>query len=134
MSTHEQNRGQGYVGHHVLQRHRPALWYAASPKQGNRMNRLEGRIALVIVQQSIKGLMKEFRKVHQFVVFAVNTPMQYAVAEYLQDSSNYSNLGSFYQQKRDFFAKALRKSRFKLLPSYGTYFQLLDYSAISDET
>jgi methionine aminotransferase len=79
-------------------------------------------------------LMKEFRKVHQFVVFAVNTPMQYAVAEYLQDSSNYSNLGNFYQQKRDFFAKAVKQSRFKVLPSSGTYFQLLDYSAISDET
>lgn len=79
-------------------------------------------------------LMKEFRKVHQFVVFAVNTPMQYAIAEYLQDSSHYRSLGNFYQQKRDFFAKALNQSRFKLLPSYGTYFQLLDYSDISDET
>lgn len=79
-------------------------------------------------------LMKEFRKVHQFVVFAVNTPVQYAVAEYLQDSSHYTSLGNFYQQKRDFFAKAVKQSRFKILPSYGTYFQLLDYSAISDET
>lgn len=79
-------------------------------------------------------LMREFRKVHQFVVFAVNTPMQYAVAEYLQNSSNYKNLGNFYQQKRDFFVKAVKQSRFKILPSYGTYFQLLDYSAISNET
>lgn len=79
-------------------------------------------------------LMKEFRKVHQFVVFAVNTPVQFAIAEYLQDSSHYRSLGNFYQQKRDFFTKTVKQSRFKLLPSYGTYFQLLDYSAISDET
>jgi len=79
-------------------------------------------------------LMKEFRKVHQFVVFAVNTPMQYAVAEYLQDKKHYTNLSNFYQQKRDFFAKKVKNSSFKVLPSYGTYFQLLDYSAISDET
>lgn len=78
-------------------------------------------------------LMKEFRKVHQFVAFAVNTPVQYALAEYLKDSSHYNDLGSFYQQKRDFFEEALKQSRFKILPSYGTYFQLLDYSKISDE-
>jgi len=79
-------------------------------------------------------LMKEFRKVHQFVVFAVNTPMQYAVAEYLQDKKHYSNLNKFYQQKREKKKKKVKQSRFNVLPSYGTYFQLLDYSAISDET
>jgi methionine aminotransferase len=78
-------------------------------------------------------LMKEFRKVHQFVVFAVNTPMQYAIAEYLSDSDHYNYLGAFFQEKRDFFRSAIASSRFKVLPSHGTYFQMLDYSAISSE-
>jgi len=80
-----------------------------------------------------ENLMKEFRKIHQFMVFAVNTPMQHAIAEYLDDNNHYKNLGSFFQQKRDFFVSALKSSRFTILPSYGTYFQLLDYSNISDE-
>ncbi|NOX87278.1 MAG: aminotransferase class I/II-fold pyridoxal phosphate-dependent enzyme, partial [Chlorobi bacterium] len=80
-----------------------------------------------------ENLMKEFRKIHQFMVFAVNTPMQHAIAEYLSDSKHYTNLGSFFQEKRDFFLSGLKNSRFKILPSYGTYFQLLDYSNISDE-
>jgi methionine aminotransferase len=78
-------------------------------------------------------LMKEFRKVHQFNVFSVNTPMQYALAEYLQAPEHYLQLPDFYQQKRDFFRQALQGSAFKLLPCEGTYFQLLDYSAISQE-
>lgn len=80
-----------------------------------------------------ENLMKEFRKVHQFVVFAVNTPIQYAMADYLGNPDNYLSLGKFYQKKRDYFAKAVSSSRFKIIPSYGTYFQLLDYSQISDE-
>jgi len=77
-------------------------------------------------------LMNEFRKVHQFNVFSVNTPIQYALAEYLKDENNYLTLPEFYQQKRDFFVTNLEGSRFKIIPSHGTYFQLLDYSAISD--
>jgi methionine aminotransferase len=77
-------------------------------------------------------LTKEFRKIHQFVVFAVNTPIQYAVAEYLHDKNNYEKLGEFYQQKRDIFLENIKNSRFKVVPCHGTYFQLLDYSAISD--
>jgi len=80
------------------------------------------------------NLMTEFRKAHQFIVFAGNTPMQYAMAEYLRDKENYIHLPVFYQQKRDFFANLVRASRFNIIPSYGTYFQLLDYSRISDET
>ncbi len=79
-----------------------------------------------------ENLMKEFRKVHQFNVFSVNTPMQYALAEYLQNEQNYLSLPDFYQAKRDFFVRHIQKSRFKVIPSHGTYFQLLDYSAISD--
>lgn len=80
-----------------------------------------------------ENLMKEFRKIHQFMVFAVNTPMQHAIAGYLEDSGHYKGLGSFFQEKRDFFVSGLKNSRFKILPSYGTYFQLLDYSNISEE-
>lgn len=80
-----------------------------------------------------ENLMNEFRKTHQFVVFCSNSPVQYALAEYLKNPSNYSGLGSFYQQKRDYFVDLIKKSRFKIIPSSGTYFQLLDYSAISDE-
>jgi len=78
-------------------------------------------------------LMAEVRKVHQFVVFASNTPIQHAVADYLKNKKNYLQLPAFYQQKRDLFAGLVKESRFRVIPSYGTYFQLLDYSAISDE-
>ncbi|MCK5776937.1 MAG: aminotransferase class I/II-fold pyridoxal phosphate-dependent enzyme, partial [Bacteroidales bacterium] len=73
------------------------------------------------------------RKTHQFVVFAVNTPIQYALAEYLKDEENYMHLGSFYQKKRDYFLKLLKGSKFKPIATHGTYFQVLDYSGISDK-
>lgn len=78
-------------------------------------------------------LMAEFRKVHQYVVFCVNNPIQKALATYLAAPSHYLNLGSFYQQKRDLFIELLQESRFKILPSKGTYFQLLDFSEITNE-
>ena len=80
-----------------------------------------------------ENLMKEYRKAHQFVVFACNTPVQYAIAEYLGDENNYIGLEDFYQRKRDYFSKLIKGSRFKVLPCHGTYFQLIDYSRISDE-
>ena len=80
-----------------------------------------------------ENLMNEFRKVHQFNVFCVNTPIQYALAEYLRDENNYLSLPRFYEQKRDFFVDKLHNSRFNVIPTHGTYFQLLDYSAISDK-
>lgn len=80
-----------------------------------------------------ENLMKEFRKVHQFIVYAVNTPIQFAMAEFLKREELYLELGSFYQKKRDFFNNLVKESRFKLRPAKGTYFQLLDYSEISDE-
>lgn len=78
-----------------------------------------------------ENLMAEFRKVHQWVVFAVNTPIQMAMADYLNDPSTYMNLPKFYQQKRDLFLDLIKTSRFKVIPSSGTYFQCLDYSDIS---
>jgi methionine aminotransferase len=79
------------------------------------------------------NLMKEFRKVHQFLVFSANTPMQLAYAEFLKNKDAYLGLSEFYQQKRDFFNRLFEGSRFTIRPSAGTYFQLLGYSAISQE-
>ncbi|MGB3152244.1 MAG: methionine aminotransferase [Maribacter sp.] len=79
-------------------------------------------------------LMKEFRKVHQFNVFSVDHPTQRAMADYLRNANNYMNLNAFYQEKRDFFLKGLVNSRFSFKPSAGTYFQLLDYTQITDES
>ncbi len=78
-------------------------------------------------------LMDEFRKVHQFNVFSVNRPMQHALADYMKNASNYLDLSPFYQQKRDYFLTAIAKSRFRPVACAGTYFQAVDYSAISDE-
>jgi methionine aminotransferase len=78
-------------------------------------------------------LTTEFRKVHQFNVFSSNHPMQAAFAEFLAFPEEYMGLPAFYQQKRDFFREALSHTRFRPLPCEGTYFQLCDYSAISDE-
>jgi len=79
-----------------------------------------------------KNLMVEFRKAHQFIVFSANTPVQYGLAEYLKKEENYLSLNSFYQQKRDFFTALIKDSRFEILPSAGTYFQLLSYKSITD--
>ena len=76
-------------------------------------------------------LSKEFRKVHQFNVFTVNTPMQYGLASYLSLASHYLNLPQFYQAKRDFFRSGLEGTHFKLLPTPGTYFQCVDYSKLN---
>jgi len=77
-------------------------------------------------------LTAEFRKVHQFNVFTVNTPMQHALARYMDDAAPYLELPAFYQRKRDLFAAGLAKTRFKLLPSGGTYFQCVDITAVSE--
>ncbi|WP_250452818.1 methionine aminotransferase [Caballeronia sp. ATUFL_M2_KS44] len=79
------------------------------------------------------ALTAELRKVHQFMTFSADTPMQMAFAEALADESSYLHLGPFYQHKRDVLAKALEGSRFELLPSAGSFFMLARYSGISDE-
>lgn len=79
------------------------------------------------------GLMKEFRKVHQFVVFSVNTPYQFAFAEMMKQPDLYLQLNAFYQRKRNLFVDAMKSSRFTMLPSAGTYFQLASYKNIIDE-
>jgi methionine aminotransferase len=78
------------------------------------------------------ALSTEFRKVHQFNVFTVNTPVQHGLATYMADPKPYLELPAFYQRKRDLFREGLKHTRFKLLPSEGTYFQCVDISAVSD--
>ena len=78
-------------------------------------------------------LMDEFKKVHQFNVFAVNHPMQKGLADYLQKPKHYLELPEFYQEKRDYFLSLIKDSRFKVKPSEGTYFQVMDYSDITNE-
>jgi methionine aminotransferase len=77
-------------------------------------------------------LLTEIKKVHQFIVFSVNSICQVAISEYL-DEVDVSKLGSFYQEKRDYFRELLQNSRFELLPCEGTYFQVASYAAISEE-
>ena len=79
-------------------------------------------------------LSAEFQKIHQFLTFSSNTPIQYAFAEFMQNKDVYLNLSAFYQKKRDKFLSLIAKSRFKSLPCKGTYFQMLDYSLISKES
>jgi methionine aminotransferase len=79
------------------------------------------------------ALTVEFRKVHQFNVFTVNTPMQYGLARFMDDPEPYLGLSTFYQRKRDLFRAGLASTRFRLLPCEGTYFQMADYSAISSQ-
>ena len=74
----------------------------------------------------------EFRKVHQFNVFTVNTPVQYGLASYMANTAAYLDLPAFYQRKRDLFRSGLANTRFKLLPSEGSYFQCVDISEVSD--
>jgi methionine aminotransferase len=79
-------------------------------------------------------LSKEFQRVHQFLTFASNTPIQYAYAQFMKNKEVYLSLSAFYQEKRDKFLSLIGDSRFKALPCRGTYFQMMDYSAISDES
>ncbi len=78
-------------------------------------------------------LTAEFRKLHQWVTFSSATPLQYALADYLMEPAHYLGLSDFYQKKRDLFASQFAGSKWKILPSAGSFFQCLDYSAISAE-
>ncbi len=78
-------------------------------------------------------LTKEFQKLHQWVTFSSATPLQYALSDYLKEPAHYLGLSNFYQRKRDLFASAFEGSKWKLLPSHGSFFQCMDYREISDE-
>jgi len=79
-------------------------------------------------------LSQELQKVHQFLTFSSNTPVQYAYADFLDQENHYLDLAVFYQKKRDLFLELMKPSRFKPVPCRGTYFQMMDYAAISSET
>jgi len=81
-----------------------------------------------------EALTKEFRKVHQFNCFSCNSPMQFALADFLQYKESYLTLGSFLQKKRDYFMNLMKQTNFKPLPSHGSYFQLYSYENMSDES
>lgn len=87
------------------------------------------KVGYVVAPEEIT---KEIRKVHQYNCYAIHTPTQYALAAYLNDEAHYTGLSTMYEQKRDFFAKAMAPSRFKAVPCAGSYFQLFDYSSITD--
>jgi methionine aminotransferase len=79
------------------------------------------------------NIMAEFRKVHQFMCFSANTPIQHAIADYMDDKDAYLQLSAFYQEKRDYFLKLIKGSRLKPMPCEGSYFQLLNYGKITQE-
>lgn len=87
------------------------------------------KIGYIVANENI---LNEIKKVHQFLVFCVNSPAQHTLAAYLKET-DVNTLGDFYQEKRDFFQRLMQGSRFELLPSEGTYFQLASYKNISDE-
>ena len=78
-------------------------------------------------------LMKEFKKVHQFLTFSTSTPMQMALAEYMEDENKYLSIPKFYQEKRDYFQSLIKETPFEILNCSGTYFQLVSYKNISDK-
>jgi methionine aminotransferase len=80
-----------------------------------------------------KILTDEFRKIHQFNVFSVNTPIQLALGEYMKNDDHYNSLNQFFQEKRDFLRKGLANTSFELLDCEGTYFQAMKYDKISDK-
>ena len=80
-----------------------------------------------------KQLMAEFRKIHQFNVFSINTPMQVAIANYIKDPATYLQLADFFQEKRDYFREMLSETKFKLLPCKGSYFQCVTFDHFSDD-
>lgn len=110
----------------------PELWERtiAISSFGKTFHTTGWKIGYVIAPEN---LMAEFRKVHQFTVFCVSTPMQWATAEFMKSPETYLDLNDFYQRKRDLFLETISESRFQPLRCEGTYFQLVDYSNISDK-
>jgi methionine aminotransferase len=117
---------------HISVHHRPKLWNRSiSVSSFGKSFHITGwKIGYIIASEN---LMQEIKKVHQFLVFSVNSLAQIALAEYL-DIVDIKSLSSFYQQKRDFFQDLIKETRLELLPCEGTYFQLASYATISDES
>jgi methionine transaminase len=117
---------------HISVHQRPKLWNkSVSVSSFGKSFHVTGwKIGYVIAPEHI---MKEIKKVHQFLVYSVNSIAQYAINDYL-DLVQVSELGSFYQQKRDFFRQLMLKTSFELLPCEGSYFQIASYAHLSDES
>jgi methionine aminotransferase len=120
-----------FENQHISIHHRPKLWNRsiAVSSFGKSFHITGWKIGYLIAPEQ---LMQEIKKVHQYLVFSVNSVAQYAINDYL-DSVQVSELSTFYQQKRDFFRSLLQETRFELLPCEGSYFQLASYEAISNE-
>lgn len=116
---------------HISIHHRPKLWNRSITVSsfGKSFHITGWKIGYVIAPEH---LMKEIKKVHQFLVFSVNSISQIAISEYL-DSVDVYSLGNFYQKKRDFFRNLLKETKLQLLPCEGTYFQVASYTNISNE-
>ncbi len=80
------------------------------------------------------NLMKEFRRIHQFQLYNVNSPLQYALADYLKEIDSFDETVEYYQGKRNYFLRLMKGTDFRFIPAQGSYFQLLDFSGISDES
>ncbi len=126
------------VYEHIIfgQEHESVLKYEALRKRsvaiysfGKTFHATGWKSGYVIAPESIT---EEIRKIHQFLVFGVNTPIQYALAEFIRDEKNLSSISEMYERKRDIFQQAVASSRFDIVPCHGTYFQLLSYKQISD--
>jgi len=116
---------------HISAHHRPKLWNRSITVSsfGKSFHITGWKIGFLIAPEH---LMQEIKKVHQYLVFSVNSIAQYAINDYL-DMVQVSELSGFYQQKRDFFQTLLQESKFELLPCEGSYFQLASYASISNE-
>lgn len=118
------------------QQHESVLKYDALRKRciavssfGKTFHATGWKIGYLVAPEEITN---EIRKVHQYLVFSVNTPMQHALAGYLKEPDHYLHIAEMYNNKRKFFVDSLAQSKFEIIPSYGTYFQLLSYKNISD--
>lgn len=118
--------------------HQSVLRYPALAKQsvaifsfGKTFHATGWKVGYTVASEAIT---REIRKAHQFITFSVNTPLQFALAEYMSDRENYLHLGQFYQQKRDFFLDQIKGSSFRPQPCYGSYFQLLSFEGVSKKS
>ena len=116
---------------HISVHHRPKLWNRSITVSsfGKSFHITGWKIGYLIAPEY---LMQEIKKIHQYLVFSVNSVSQYAINDYL-DVVQVSELGKFYQQKRDFFRNLLKETKFELLPCEGSYFQLATYAPVSNE-
>ena len=124
--VYDDARHAGIVGHAELYERGVAVF-----SFGKTMHATGWRVGYAVASPDIT---REIRRVHQFNTFSIATPLQHAIADFLQQAPEHNAaLSEYYQRKRDLFLDRLRDSRFSWTPAAGTYFQLLDYSAISDE-